>query len=202
MKQMTLLNSIPRIGALLTCLPFIIPAFAVADSGTGSPERSQYVCTHGQGKKIQRGLDISPVELDLTNRNRRLVGLGSYIVNAQGGCNDCHTNPSYKPGGDPFQGEPEQINTDAYLAGGRAFGPGLVSPNITPCENGKPHGLSFDEFENLLRTGKDEGRILQVMPWPVYGKMRQCDLRAVYEYLSAIPAYTANGCDPAAQPAP
>jgi hypothetical protein len=25
------------------------------------------------------------------------VGLGSYLVNAAGGCNDCHTNPPYAP---------------------------------------------------------------------------------------------------------
>ena len=29
--------------------------------------------------------------------------------------------------------------------------------------------------------------LLQVMPWPVYGKMTTCDLQAVYEYLRAIP---------------
>lgn len=40
-----------------------------------------------------------------------------------------------------------------------------------------------------LHAGHDPhtGRILQVMPWPVYGKMTRRDLRAVYEYLSAIP---------------
>jgi hypothetical protein len=28
---------------------------------------------------------------------------------------------------------------------------------------------------------------LQVMPWPIYGKMSDHDLRAVYEYLKALP---------------
>src|SRR4051794_4815650 len=36
------------------------------------------------------GLSIAPVSLDLRGKNHELVGLGSYIVNAQGGCNDCH----------------------------------------------------------------------------------------------------------------
>jgi len=27
------------------------------------------------------------------------------------------------------------------------------------------------------------------MPWPVYGKMTDRDLRAVYEFLSAIPSH-------------
>jgi hypothetical protein len=38
---------------------------------------------------------------------------GSYIVNAQGGCNDCHTVPSYAAGGNPFLGEPEVISAPA-----------------------------------------------------------------------------------------
>ena len=29
--------------------------------------------------------------------------------------------------------------------------------------------------------------LLQVMPWPVFSKMTDRDLRAIYEYLSAIP---------------
>ncbi len=32
------------------------------------------------------------------------------------------------------------------------------------------------------------GGLLQVMPWPVYGKMTDRDLIAIYEYLSAIPS--------------
>jgi hypothetical protein len=145
--------------------------------------------------RIQRGFAIAPVPLDLRGKNRALVGLGSYIVNAQGGCNDCHTHPSYAPGGDPFQGQREQINTAQYLAGGRVFGP-FVSANITPDLTGKPAGLTFREFRGLLRTGHDPdappGELLQVMPWPVYGKMTDRDLRAIYEYLRAIPSLPNN----------
>ena len=43
--------------------------------------------------------------------NPALVGLGSYIVNAQGGCNDCHTSPSYAPGGNPFTGQEEVVKS-------------------------------------------------------------------------------------------
>jgi hypothetical protein len=151
-------------------------------------------CIFEQAKKIERGFDIAPVPLDLEGKNRKLVGLGSYIVNAQGGCNDCHTNPPYAPGGDPFKGEPEQINVEGYLAGGQAFGP-FISPNLTPCEDGEPE-WTFEEFLQIMRTGVDleddehppgNTPLLQVMPWPVYGKMTTCDLQAVYEYLRAIP---------------
>jgi hypothetical protein len=141
-----------------------------------------------EASRIQQGFRIAPVPLRLKGRNRDLVGLGSYIVNAQAGCNDCHTNPSYAPGGDPFQGEPEQVNAENYLAGGRAFGP-FISRNITPQADGLPAGLTFQEFRTVMRTGRDphDGDLLQVMPWPVYRNMTQRDLKAIYEYLSAIP---------------
>lgn len=148
-------------------------------SGTSAPQLP--------AKESKRGLAISPVELNLRGKNKTLVGLGSYIVNAQGGCNDCHTNPSYAPGGNPFLGEPEQINTENFLAGGMTFGP-FTSRNITPNASGLPAGMTLAQFTNTLRTGHDlSGNTLQVMPWPVYGKMTDKDIKAVYEYLRAIP---------------
>jgi hypothetical protein len=146
------------------------------------------------------GLAISPVELDLEGKNRGLVGLGSYIVNARGACNDCHTQPAFAPGGNPFLGEPEVINTAGFLGGGRPFGPVIVSRNITPDpDTGLPAGMTFDEFELVMRTGVDlrhlppftpstENDLLQVMPWPVFRNMTDRDLRAIYEYLRAIPS--------------
>jgi hypothetical protein len=143
---------------------------------------------HSERERIEQGLTLSPVPLDLNGKDRSLVGLGSYIVNAQGACNDCHTYPSFVPGGDPFLGEPEQINSAHFLAGGRPFGPSLISPNITPDASGNPGGLSYEDFAHLLRTGREaDGDILQVMPWPIYKNMTDRDLRAMYEYLRAIP---------------
>ncbi|NTX15219.1 cytochrome C [Myxococcus sp. CA056] len=140
-------------------------------------------------ERIEKGLVISPVTLNLTGLDRNLVGLGSYIVNSQGGCTDCHTYPPYSAGGDPFQGQPEQINTANFLAGGRPFGTGIVSRNITPDAQGLPSGLTYEAFLALMRTGREPGgALLQVMPWPIFAKMRDADLRAVYEYLRAIPA--------------
>jgi len=142
---------------------------------------------------IFKGFAIAPVKLDLKGKNSALVGLGSYIVNAHGGCNDCHTSPPYAEGGDPFQGEPEQINQAAYLAGGTVFGP-FVSRNLTPDARGRPAGLTLDQFFKVMRHGTDfkDGpppgtALLQVMPWPVYANMRDIDLRAIYDYLKAIP---------------
>lgn len=144
--------------------------------------------------RINTGFRISPVPLHFNRKNRDLVGLGSYIVNAQGGCNDCHTNPPYADGGDPHLGQPEKINAEHYLAGGMMFGP-FVSRNITPdLDHGLPAELTFKQFKTVMHTGIDLDKehleispLLQVMPWPVYGKMSDHDLRAVYEYLKAIP---------------
>jgi hypothetical protein len=149
--------------------------------------------------RILRGFAIAReqhIPLNLHGKNVALVGLGSYIVNAQGGCNDCHTNPPTAEGGNPFVGEPHIINVDAYLSGGTPFGPPCdpntpFSRNITPRSNGLPAGLTFEEFKTTLRTGvnpRRPGRILQVMPWPVYGEMTDLDLRAVYTFLTAIPS--------------
>jgi hypothetical protein len=153
----------------------------------------------GGDSRIARGFAIAPVRLDLRGKNRAMVGLGSYLVNATGGCNDCHTNPPFAPGGDPFLGQPKEINADRYLAGGTAFGP-FVSRNITPrASNGLPANLTFQQFKTTIRTGADlkhrppfvpseDNDLLQVMPWPVYQDLTDQDLRAIYEYLRAIPS--------------
>jgi hypothetical protein len=139
--------------------------------------------------RIQQGFAIAPVHLNLESKNRALVGLGSYLVNAVGACNACHTCPSFTPGHSPFAGGDGQINAGSYLAGGVPFGP-FVSRNITPDGSGKPAGLTFDEFLSLIRTGVDPEHVtplLQVMPWPTFRNLEDRDLAAIYEYLSSIP---------------
>jgi hypothetical protein len=145
-------------------------------------------------QEVKIGFRIAPVRLTFNAADRELVGLGSYLVNATGGCNDCHTNPNYAPGRNPFMGQPERINRDNYLAGGATFGP-FTSRNITPDAEGKPAGLDWVEFHHVMTTGIDLKALhpaispfLQVMPWPVYGKMKTRDLRAIYTYLKAIPS--------------
>ena len=71
----------------------------------------------GDASRVQQGFAIAPVPLNLVGKNPALVGLGSYLVNAVGGCNDCHTSPSYASGGNPFLGQPKGINAAHYLAG-------------------------------------------------------------------------------------
>ena len=157
-----------------------------------------------QGKStIARGAELAPVPLNMKGLNPALVREGSYIVNAQGGCNDCHTAPPYAPGGDPFLGEPEQINAKCYLAGGTPFGPFLRSRNLTLSVTLR----TLDQFKDIMRNGTDYRQpadgtpILQVMPWPVYGKMSDRELEAIYEYLKAIP-FVPNNPRPADCPLP
>lgn len=179
-------------------------------------------------RKVEIGLAIAPVHLNYERRDRRLVGLGSYLVNAQMDCNGCHSQgpaTEYIGPGNPYLLSPphgpyagSQITNPAtYLGGGRDFGPfgsqgellHLYSRNLTPDKTGKPAGgHTFEEFLTILRTGKDydhlhpnctgspdgdcllppfNGDVLQVMPWPVHQNLTEHDIRAIYEYLSAIP---------------
>jgi hypothetical protein len=171
---------------------------------------------------VRRGFEIAPVPLNLRGKDRDLVGLGSYLVNAVASCNDCHSaGPAveFAPGGNPyFKGNPPTvINQSVYLGGGRNFGalvpgtPEIVSRNLTPDRTGRPvGGRTLAEFEHILRTGEDldhlhpncsatvtsdcfpatlpfNGDLLQIMPWPIFQNLTRHEVRAIYEYLSAVP---------------
>jgi hypothetical protein len=193
-----------------------------------SPGRAQDGGNSNESK-IQQGFAIAPVPLNLTGKNRALVGLGSYIVNAQADCNGCHSSGpenEFAPGGNPyFNQHPTKTNPATYLGGGRDFGPfpgpgpfpNVISRNLTPDKTGRPEGgHTFQEFLTIFRTGKDfdhlhptcsgapngnclpapfDGDLLQVMPWPIYQNLSDHDIRAIYEYLSAIPCI-AGPADP------
>jgi hypothetical protein len=170
--------------------------------------------------KVRKGFQIAPVPLNLKGKDQELVGLGSYIVNAQGDCNGCHSagpQTEFLPGGNPFFGQPQKINPATYLGGGRDFGPypgpnssvHIISRNLTPDKTGRAEGgETFAEFLHIIRTGEDvdhlhptcsatvttnclpppfKGELLQIMPWNIYRNMTNRDLRAIYEYLSAVP---------------
>jgi len=170
--------------------------------------------------RIEQGFRIAPVHLNMRGKNADLVGLGSYIVNAQAECNGCHSAgppTQYSAGGNPYFNQRPVVNPATYLGGGRDFGafpaegpfPHIVSRNLTPGKSGLPAGdLKFAEFREIIRTGVDidhvhptctgapngtclpapfDGSLLQIMPWPSYAAMTDHDLRAIYEYLSAIP---------------
>lgn len=188
--------------AALVPAAWLAASLVAAAHGPAMDARDPLAGVHGgsnsssEQERIDLGFEIAPVPLDMQGRNPRLVGLGSYMVNAVGACLDCHTNPPFLPGGDPYMGQPKQINTEHYLAGGVAFGP-FVSRNLTPQANGLPAGRTLDEFLEIMQTGVNLDcnpgdpppfcPLLQVMPWPNHQNMTDHELRAIYEYLSVIP---------------
>lgn len=122
----------------------------------------------------------------------------------------------FVPGGNPYMGQPKVINPATYLGGGRDFGPvvpgsaDIISRNLTPDKTGLPEGgRTFAEFVQIMRTGVDldslhptcptgvvntgcipapfRGDLLQTMHWPGLRNLTDHDLRAIFEYLSAIP---------------
>ena len=120
------------------------------------------------------GIKIAPVKLTYKPQDRQLVGLGSFIVNAQADCNGCHTSdPSmeYKAGGNPYLNQhPAVVNPANYLAGGQDFGPvgggvsngtpgpgpDIISRNLTPDKTGMAAGgMTFAHFLDVMRNGTD-----------------------------------------------
>jgi hypothetical protein len=199
----------------VTAIGVFVLAGAIFNSGYVRADNDE-----GADSRVSQGLTIAPVRLDLAHKNRALVGLGSYLVNAAGDCNGCHSagpQTEFIVPGNPyllsFDGH-ERINPATYLGGGRSFGrfpgpPGsveIISRNLTPDHTGLPiGGDTFLEFRHTIRTGLDpdnlhptlpvgfNGAVLQIMPWPIYRNMSDHDLRAIYEYLSAIPCVAGPG---------
>jgi hypothetical protein len=201
-----------------------IGVFVLAGVATSS-QRLRAEDDENGDARVRQGLRLAPVRLNLAGRNRELVGLGSYIVNAQADCNGCHSagpETEFTDSGNPYLLPPvfsgkKKINPDTYLGGGNDFGPfpgpgpfpHIVSRNLTPDNTGLPEGgNTFEEFRTIMRTGKDfdnlhptctgdpdgtclpfpfNGDLLQIMPWPIFQNMSDHELRAIYEYLSAVP---------------
>jgi hypothetical protein len=198
------------IGAAIVALGIII----ASPHGQASGENGD---RNDDESRIKQGFEMAPVPLNLEGKNLALVGLGSYIVNAEADCNGCHSagpQTEYAKGKNPYLGQPAMVNPATYLGGGRDFGPlipntpDIISRNLTPDKTGLPEGGRTFEFRQISRTGVDldhlhppcsatvttnclpppfDGNLLQVMPWPVRHNMTSHDMRAIYEYLSAIP---------------
>jgi hypothetical protein len=143
-----------RIRILAATMPLAGAALAVML--TQSPTvQAQDDWNGGERALIKIGFEISPVPLKLEGKNRDLVGLGSFIVNAQGDCNSCHTaggppNFNYANGRNPYFAQPAKTDPSIYLAGGTDFGPavpasaavggfppGSQPPSYPPAEYGQ-----------------------------------------------------------------
>ncbi|MCP9753331.1 c-type cytochrome [Ferruginibacter sp. HRS2-29] len=114
------------------------------------------------------------------------VAYGGYLVNAAA-CMDCHT-----------QFDKGKLVAGSEFGGGREFpfpdGSIVRSSNITPHEKGI--GLwSEDQFVNTFHSKTDSltqsvvikpGGFNSIMPWTMYAKMKEEDLRAIYAYLKTM----------------
>jgi len=97
--------------------------------------QAQDTGSNDEASLIRIGFAIAPVPLNLAGKDPNLVGLGSFIVNAQADCNGCHTaggppNFNYANNGNPyFLNQPLGTKTDptTYLAGGSPFGQAVPS---------------------------------------------------------------------------
>jgi hypothetical protein len=137
----------------------------------------------------QIGMAIAPVPLNLTGKDPQMVGLGSYLVNAIGDCNGCHTgggppNFNYTATGNPyfnslnlFLGSPlaptPKVDPTVYLSGGSDFGPvgtptgpnmyagpDIIARNLTPDYTGTPEGgMTLQQFMQIFQVGTDFDQI-------------------------------------------
>lgn len=127
------------------------------------------------------------------------------------GCNDCHTPKKMGPKGPELDterllsGHREEANLPPPPALPKGpwgivtsmeltawSGPWGVSyaPNLTPDENTGLGIWTEDMFLQALRTGRHMGvsrPILPPMPWEVYGRLPEEDLKSIYAFLRSLP---------------
>ena len=115
--------------AVLVAITVLLMSFKAPRVSAGpESERDQ------EDSKVEIGLAIAPVPLNFERKDRRLVGLGSYIVNAHADCNGCHSQgpaTEYLGPGNPYLLTPpkgpftgtQEVNPATYLGGGQDFGP-------------------------------------------------------------------------------
>jgi len=163
----------------------VAAAGVVAFVGMGSGARKVYADDPNsiQGMAAM-GLKIAPAFINGKGKDPTLLGLGSYIVNAQADCNGCHgSDPAneFLPTNNPFLRSPNNApaiyNQATYLNGGRNFGPvgpgivldpksplyagpgagpNIITRNLTPDHTGNPEGGNdLRRFMTILRTGHD-----------------------------------------------
>ena len=137
-----------------------------------------------------------PVEAPVMAPDRgNPAAYGEYLVR-MGACRDCHT-----PADD--QGQP--VPGMDFAGGLNLTGPygQVASANITQAPSGIPY-YTEDLFIELMRTGRVRSRkIHDAMPWSLYGKQTDEDLRAMFAFvktIAAVPHRVDNALAPTACP--
>lgn len=145
---------------------------------------------------------------------------GKYLVSTSG-CMDCHTPMKMGANGPEWDmsrmlsGHPDSLQMPPVPA--LPEGPWLVISSATNTAWAGPWGVSFtanltpdpetgvlrdfteEQFIQTMRTGRHQGRgrkILPPMPWDVYAKMTDEDLKSVFAYLRQVPPVKNKVPDP------
>jgi hypothetical protein len=168
----------------------VIPSPGRADNeGNGTDNEEQLA---------QIGLNVassSGIVLNMNHKDRKLVGLGSFLVNVAGDCNGCHTkDPTTEyvnPTGNPYLLHPpftgvKKVNPATYLGGGSYFATlptgnpaptgtvDIYSRNLTPDISGLPEGgHSLSDFIQIMRTGVDFDHLHTNLTAPLNGNVLQ-----------------------------
>lgn len=116
-----------------------------------------------------------------------VVNYGKYLTNAAS-CVECHT-----------KFEKGSLIAGTEFGGGREFkfpdGSVLTSANISPDPETGIGGWDEQTFVSLFRAHADSatlttklrpGDFNSIMPWTMYGKMNEEDLKAIFAYLKTV----------------
>jgi hypothetical protein len=152
----------------------VVTLVAIALTTISIKATHAYANDDGDQYRIRVGFEIAPVPLNLKGKDPAKVGLGSYLVNAVGDCNGCHTaggppNFNYAAGGNPYFHQRAVVDPAVYLSGGMNFGsvgtptgpngyagPPMISRNLTPDKTGRPEGgHTLEQFKQIMRKGTD-----------------------------------------------
>jgi len=135
-------------------------------------------------------INTLPHEASFTKRPEKtdVVSYGKYLTTASS-CVECHT-----------KFEKGSLVEGTEFGGGREFpfpdGSVVISANISPDKETGIGGWSEAVFINLFRAHADSatlntklnaGDFNSAMPWTMYGKMDEADLKAIYAYLQTVP---------------
>ncbi|QHT68648.1 diheme cytochrome c-553 [Rhodocytophaga rosea] len=148
-------------------------------------------------------------EVSETTTNETMVKRGEYLVTIMG-CHDCHSPKKFGPRGpepDPdrlLSGHPQDMpiaKVDTAIVGPwvlfNAHTTATVGPwgasfaaNITSDATGIGNWTE-EQFFRALREGKYKGlpnnrMLLPPMPWPMFSKLEDNDLKAIFVYLKTV----------------
>jgi mono/diheme cytochrome c family protein len=138
-------------------------------------------------------INTIPVKATLTKlpAETDVVNYGKYLINAAA-CIECHT-----------KFEKGKLVAGTEFGGGREFpfpdGSLVRSGNISPDKATGTGSWSEDDFLKLFHSRSDSitltkklqsGEFNTIMPWTMYGKMKDNDLKAIFAYLRTVKPVT------------